>query len=131
MSLLKILQKISITEAKQLVFSTPKSDTCHRPISPHSRKRFRIFKRDHFKCNCCLRSADFVQIEQVPSSSNICLGVYALIGKNKNKKLMFTIDHAIPISLGGSKRSKENLQTMCAACNSNKGNHIEEFKIVV
>jgi 5-methylcytosine-specific restriction endonuclease McrA len=56
-------------------------------------KRKEIYKRDKNICLCC--------------------------GTQEN----LTIDHIIPLSIGGSKKGK-NLQTLCKICNNIKGSKI-------
>ena len=60
--------------------------------------RFKILKRDNFKCVCCGKSP--------ANDSNIEL----------------EIDHIIPISKGGD-NSIENLRTLCKQCNIGKFNN--------
>lgn len=55
--------------------------------------REQVFERDGYKCLRC--------------------------GSTKN----LTIDHAVPLSRGGSKKI-ENLQTLCQECNCHKENNI-------
>lgn len=38
--------------------------------------------------------------------------------------VLFTLDHILPKSKGGSKRNMINHQTMCATCNNRKGNRV-------
>jgi hypothetical protein len=61
------------------------------------RLRFRIMRRDNFKCQCCGRS---------PAT---------------DPKIILHIDHIIPWSKGGE-TTFENLQTICSVCNIGKGN---------
>jgi 5-methylcytosine-specific restriction endonuclease McrA len=53
-----------------------------------------------------------------------------------NKKvphnILATIDHIIPISLGGGVFDKDNVCVCCSKCNSKKGNmSIEEFLNII
>lgn len=61
------------------------------------RLRFRIMKRDHFKCQKCGRS---------PAT---------------DPTVILHIDHVKPWSMGG-KTSEDNLETLCSKCNLGKGN---------
>jgi 5-methylcytosine-specific restriction endonuclease McrA len=38
-----------------------------------------------------------------------------------------TVDHVIPLSLGGP-NTIENVQVLCAVCNSDKGDRIEDYR---
>jgi hypothetical protein len=67
-----------------------------KPIS--IRKRFFVFKRDHFSCVLCGSSGMGVKLE---------------------------LDHRVPISKGGSD-DLDNLQTLCYECNRGKRDSIEE-----
>jgi 5-methylcytosine-specific restriction endonuclease McrA len=42
-------------------------------------------------------------------------------GKKESKKLILTIDHKVPLSLGGH-NTMQNIQPLCRSCNSRKGN---------
>lgn len=65
-----------------------------RRVQLDKAKRERVYKRDNYKCARC--------------------------GSKRN----LTLDHAVPISKGGSPRRVENLQTLCLFCNSQKDNTI-------
>ena len=97
-------------------------------IASKSLKRFRVIMRDGFRCNSCGRMASLVQIEPSTISNKIKLIVH--IKTKSGRKVSMTLDHIIPKSLGGS-NTLDNLQSMCKICNKEKGNHIEEFKIMV
>ncbi|HHT9113569.1 MAG: HNH endonuclease [Planctomycetes bacterium] len=81
---------------------SPKSS--QRSINKHQTKRevndrlrFRVMKRDNFKCQYCGRS---------PAT---------------NSKIILHVDHIIPWSKGGE-TTFENLRTLCSNCNIGKGN---------
>jgi 5-methylcytosine-specific restriction endonuclease McrA len=59
-----------------------------------------IYKRDGYKCLAC------------------------------GKKKVLTIDHIIPLSLGG-KNEIDNYQTLCRKCNMAKGNRIRDYRFLV
>ena len=59
--------------------------------------RYKILKRDNFKCCCC--------------------------GRTIEDGIKLNIDHIIPVSKGG-KTEENNLQTLCWDCNIGKGNSI-------
>lgn len=54
-------------------------------------KRFLVYRNDGFRCARC-----------------------------KTKENL-TIDHVVPIGMGGSKTDRNNLQTLCDYCNQQKG----------
>lgn len=58
------------------------------------RNRFRVFKRDQFTCQYCMRSTPIVTLE---------------------------VDHIVPVSRGGD-NSQDNLITACYECNRGKYN---------
>jgi len=60
------------------------------------RLRFRVFKRDNYKCRLCGAS---------PAT---------------DEKVVLHIDHVIPLASGGE-TVEGNLQTLCARCNWGKG----------
>lgn len=64
-----------------------------------NKMRFYILKRDNYRCKCCGRSGNEVNLE---------------------------IDHILPISKGG-KSVYDNLQTLCEDCNKNKGTKYQRY----
>lgn len=64
-----------------------------------NKMRFYILERDHYRCRCCGRSQNEVDLE---------------------------IDHIVPIAKGG-KSTLDNLQTLCAECNKRKGTTIHRY----
>jgi len=63
----------------------------------NDRLRFRIMRRDNFKCQCCGRSPAL------------------------DPKIILHVDHITPWSKGGE-TTFENLRTLCSNCNIGKGN---------
>lgn len=61
--------------------------------------RRKIYERDHYRCRCCGRSQNEVDLE---------------------------IDHIVPIAKGG-KSTSDNLQTLCTDCNKRKGTTIHRY----
>jgi len=81
-----------------------RSKSSQEPINKHQTKRevndrlrFRVMKRDNFKCQCCGRS---------PATDS---------------KIILHVDHIKPWSKGGE-TTFENLRTLCSTCNIGKGN---------
>lgn len=64
-----------------------------------NKMRFYILERDHYRCRCCGRSQNEVELE---------------------------IDHIVPIAKGG-KSTSDNLQTLCTDCNKRKGTTIHRY----
>lgn len=64
-----------------------------------NKMRFYILERDHYRCRCCGRSQNEVDLE---------------------------IDHIVPIAKGG-KSTSDNLQTLCTECNRRKGTTIHRY----
>lgn len=64
-----------------------------------NKMRFYILERDHYRCRCCGRSQNEVDLE---------------------------IDHIVPIAKGG-KSTSDNLQTLCTDCNKRKGTTIHRY----
>ncbi len=71
------------------------SKTPRIPIPPEVRKY--VFNRDKYQCQSC---------GQTSLETNL------------------TIDHIIPLALGG-KNDISNLQTLCFACNQQKKHHLD------
>ena len=61
--------------------------------------RRKIYERDNYRCRCCGRNQNEVDLE---------------------------IDHIVPIAKGG-KSTLDNLQTLCAECNKRKGTTIHRY----
>ena len=61
--------------------------------------RRKIYERDNYRCRCCGRSQNEVDLE---------------------------IDHIVPIAKGG-KSTSDNLQTLCTDCNKRKGTTIHRY----
>lgn len=64
-----------------------------------NKMRRKIYERDNYRCRCCGRSQNEVDLE---------------------------IDHIVPIAKGG-KSTLDNLQTLCAECNKRKGTTIHRY----
>lgn len=64
-----------------------------------NKMRFYILERDHYRCRCCGRNQNEVDLE---------------------------IDHIVPIAKGG-KSTSDNLQTLCTECNRRKGTTIHRY----
>lgn len=69
--------------------------------------RYRILKRDNFRCQLCGRGKDDLDDE--------------------GKPVRLHVDHILPIAAGG-KSDDANLQTLCYDCNRGKGDSVEGFE---
>lgn len=83
-------------------------------------KRFPAFKQSQ-SCYICGKSATYLSVEKQKKEYehfNI-----EMFGENG---LLFTIDHVIPLSKGGT-NDISNLKTCCKYCNQKKGNKLISF----
>jgi len=99
-----VVEELPILTSKKTILKTqdepeppkrPSSFVERKPIS--IRKRFFVFKRDHFSCVFCGNSGVGVRLE---------------------------LDHKVPISKGGTD-DLDNLQTLCFECNRGKRDSLE------
>lgn len=90
-------------------------------------QRYQLFFHKGVKCVSCGITGEFFAKEKGrnDNSSRYHLNLYA-IDKDGNEVLM-TKDHIVPKSRGG-KDCLDNYQPMCAICNSDKGNKMEDEK---
>jgi len=90
--------------------------------------RLQLFKSGLTDCVSCGMRGTHFHIERhwndrvMPFSIN-------LYGMDGEREVMMTWDHMLPVSLGGS-NDIMNAQTMCANCNSRKGNQISLKEIL-
>ena len=93
--------------------------------------RYQCFINSGTKCVACGLEAEYFALEQAynpkkPIANNrFHLNLYATV--DGYREIMFTKDHILARSRGGSNQLN-NLQTMCAPCNTAKGN-IHDSKI--
>jgi len=86
--------------------------------------RLRTFANKGCTCIRCGLKASYFQLDYMDTfSDKPHLNLY---GISNGKPVLFTKDHIIPASKGGSTTLK-NLQTMCEDCNQMKGNKREYF----
>lgn len=81
-------------------------------------------KKKKIVCPVCGLKASFFALEKMKNDSTPYwhLNLYGV--DEINMQRMFTIDHIIPVSRGGSKKSMKNLESMCEICNHSKDNKI-------
>jgi len=69
-------------------------------------------------CVCCGTKAEkFILIQQKKEDPP----ALQLIGNFNDKPILFTVDHIVPLSMGGI-NNYSNYQTMCSSCNNLKSN---------
>ena len=108
-------EKYSINEILPLVGSIERLPNRTRLNS----LRLVVFKKSQ-TCSSCGIKATYFRREAI-GDENPHLNMYGL---NKyGHEVLFTKDHIIPKSKGGS-NSLKNLQTMCVNCNKEKGNNV-------
>ena len=80
----------------------------------------------HNKCVECGIEGNVFVARKEKNATTISLNLYNYNPyKEKGTKwTLITHDHIIPRSLGGSKNSQTNIQTMCTCCNNKKGSDI-------
>lgn len=83
--------------------------------------RYKTFIEKGYKCACCGRVGAYYALE-CNEGSNIKRAHFNLYSEDD---VLMTKDHIFPKSKGG-KDTIENMQTMCAICNSEKGSKIPE-----
>ena len=106
----------------------------YEPLKSRSRNGTRIkliAERDGLYCRyCCipLFPSDELQKHLIPVSLRNLQGQLIEVGKLPDTIRMATIDHVVPMSLGGTDTAV-NLVLSCAKCNASKGNRYtyEEF----
>jgi 5-methylcytosine-specific restriction endonuclease McrA len=84
--------------------------------------RYKTFSRQR-QCCVCKREIAYGVLQQ-PKILGTCNPKAAHFNFYSEDGVLFTKDHIIPKSLGGSD-SMCNFQTMCSKCNSKKGNSYE------
>jgi len=90
------------------------------PVKNH---RLLNFHKNGVKCVKCGISGKFFAVEKSKTikSQNVNVGLHLNLYAVKNgEEILMTVDHIIPVSLGGTK-DLNNLQTMCRDCNKKKG----------
>lgn len=86
-----------------------------------ARKRYKVFVESTVCCTCGMEG-EFFALEQQKEKKEKDIWFLHLYGRTKDgKEILFTQDHAVPKSKGGS-NGLDNLQTMCSPCNNLKGN---------
>lgn len=86
-----------------------------------ARKRYKVFVESTVCCICGIEG-EFFALEQQKEKKENDIWFLHLYGRTKGgNEILFTQDHAVPKSKGGS-NGLDNLQTMCSPCNNTKGN---------
>jgi hypothetical protein len=88
--------------------------------------RLKTFLHSGTTCVACGLEGEFFALERFCDGDDYHLNMY---GKKDGKEVLFTKDHIVPRSKGGPSHL-DNYQTMCAHCNSEKGNGIEPIYLI-
>jgi hypothetical protein len=80
--------------------------------------RFMVFKLKGTSCVACGLQATFFKKEKTIETT-----ILNLYGVRGNRMVLFTRDHIIPVSRGGT-NDLSNIQPMCCECNGRKGDFI-------
>ena len=83
--------------------------------------RYKTFIEKGYKCVCCGRVGTHYILEH-PKGSNEKRAHFNLYSDDN---VLMTKDHILPKSMGGVDKI-ENMRTMCAICNSKKGNTVPD-----
>ena len=86
--------------------------------------RLRTYTHDCTTCHHCGLEATHFAVERQKNDPGFHLNIYGL--NDNGHEVMFTSDHIVPKSRGGSKSSLENRQCLCTKCNQRKSNKTEE-----
>lgn len=82
-------------------------------------RRFKVFWLKGLKCTYCNITGNAI----FKTRNNAGQIHYDLYRYSKHGRILMTVDHILPKSLGG-KNNIDNLQPMCCKCNYKKGNII-------
>lgn len=85
-------------------------------------QRYQTFLTKGTKCACCGLEGKFFAKERAGNVKRYHLNLYGI--DENGEEVLFTKDHIIPKSKGGSNRL-DNYQTMCERCNVKKGDTYE------
>lgn len=81
-----------------------------------SHPRMRIFYHKGIVCSICKEKKGSHIVIGTKANGGLSVNIYT------DKYELMNIDHIIPISKGGSRKSLDNLQPTCSTCNSLKSN---------
>lgn len=90
---------------------------------PDTMKKFRILGK---KCVRCGIEGNTIELF-CQEDKRICTSFYH---ESEKSTIIMTVDHILPVSKGGAKKSLENKQIMCEDCNTKKGNMLTWYEIV-
>lgn len=110
------LSNLKISQSRFVKFADFDGDL----IKPYS-LRYKTFAKSTVCARCGLKASFFAK-ERIEKDGRYHLNLY---GVKDGVEILFTRDHIIPKSRGGSE-SLENMQTMCCVCNNEKGNLTED-----
>ena len=87
-------------------------------VRVHLNRRIRVFKTKGTECVKCGLRGEYYWIQREGHAKRYH---FALHGVRDGKEIRITVDHIVPLALGGSRRKRGNLQPMCETCNGMKG----------
>jgi hypothetical protein len=90
------------------------------PVSMGS-ARYKLFAESNVCVGCGLKGEYYILERSVPVNTDKFH--FNMYGVKDGKEILFTKDHVIPKSRGGTNKFV-NFQTMCAPCNNAKGNRL-------
>jgi hypothetical protein len=85
------------------------------PVNFHN-QRLKVFKLDGIQCRECGLEGQYFELVKLSTKPLWALHLYA---EKDDKKILFTKDHIVPRSRGGSEELS-NFQTLCYPCNRDK-----------
>ena len=86
-----------------------------------SSQRIQLFRHKGLSCKCCGLKGQYFKAQRSSKDTTYHLNLYGV--NQDGLEVLFTKDHIIPKSLGGS-NSLRNYATMCETCNYFKSNDI-------
>lgn len=132
--MLERIKIFSIKEVEDLVGADVSSCSCKKDCkdSEHSIKveghdvyttslRYKTFIEKGYKCVCCGRTGAYYALEKSKGNNQN----RAHFNLYSSDNVLMTKDHILPKSRGGAD-CIENMQTMCAICNREKGSSVPD-----
>lgn len=87
--------------------------------------KLNCFKKYGMACvQCGIEAKNFYLVEENRGHENV-ISLQSFGFTDDGKRILMTIDHIIPVSKDGPKKSISNVQPMCSICNKEKGNNLD------